>query len=60
VVGFLDRMSLTDIRTLLDKETDSKDLELYIREYGVPINLLFSLLFSSAYSDCFIFFCFTL
>ena len=33
VVGFLDRMKLTDIRTLLNKETDSEDLELYLREY---------------------------
>ena len=33
VVGFLDRMKLTDIRVLLNKETDSEDLELYLREY---------------------------
>jgi len=33
VVGFLDRMKLTDIRTLLNKETVSEDLELYLREY---------------------------
>jgi len=33
VVGFLDRMKLTDIRTLLNKETDLEDLELYLREY---------------------------
>ena len=35
VVGFLDRMSLTDIRTVLNKEPDSEDLELYLREYDV-------------------------
>jgi len=33
VVGFLDRMKLTDICVLLNKETDSEDLELYLREY---------------------------
>jgi len=33
VVGFLYRMKLTDIRILLNKETDSEDLELYLREY---------------------------
>jgi len=33
VVGFLDRMKLTDIHILLNKETDSEDLELYLREY---------------------------
>ena len=33
VVGFLDRMKLTDIRILLNKETNSEDLELYLREY---------------------------
>ena len=37
VVGFLDRMSLTDICTLLNKETDSEDLELYLREYDFLI-----------------------
>jgi len=46
VVGFLDRMSLTNICTLLNKETDSEDLELYLLEYDV-LFLLFvlSLLF---------------
>ena len=32
VVGFLDLMKLTDIRMLLNKETDSEDLELYLCE----------------------------
>jgi len=36
VVGFLDGMKLTDIRTLLNKETDSEDLELYLRECFSP------------------------
>ncbi|KEH33519.1 hypothetical protein MTR_3g045050 [Medicago truncatula] len=33
VVGFLDRMLHTDIRKLLNKEADSEDLELYLREF---------------------------
>ncbi|RHN40827.1 hypothetical protein MtrunA17_Chr8g0359141 [Medicago truncatula] len=33
VVGFLDRMLHTDIRKLLNKEGDSEDLELYLREF---------------------------
>jgi len=44
VVGFLDQMKLTDIRTLLNKETDSEDLELYLREYfsfKLPVLFLF-------------------
>jgi len=49
VIGFLDRMSLTDIRTLLDKETNSEDLKLYIREYGVLINHLHSLFSSGSF-----------
>lgn len=32
VVGFLDRMGRTDIRKLLNKEGDTEDLELYLRE----------------------------
>jgi len=45
VVGFLDRMKLTDIRILLNKETDSEDLELYLREYfrlSVSITVTFN------------------
>jgi len=44
VVDFLDRMKLTDIHTLLNKETDSEDLELYLREYfsfKLPVWFLF-------------------
>lgn len=32
VVCFLDKMFLTDIRKLLDKEGDPKDLDAYLRE----------------------------
>jgi len=44
VVGFLDRMKLIDIRTLLNKETNSEDLEFYLREYfsfKLPVLFLF-------------------
>jgi hypothetical protein len=33
VFGFLDQMLITDILKLLNKEGDSEDLELYLREY---------------------------
>lgn len=33
VVGFLDRMLHTDLWKILNKEGDSEDLELYLREF---------------------------
>jgi len=45
VVGFLDRMKLTDIRILLNKETNSEDLELYLREY-FKLSVLFFVSFN--------------
>jgi len=61
VVSFLDRMKLTDIRTLLNKETDSKDLKLYLREYlsftfSVCLNFLI-LLLTTAFLFFLILFC---
>jgi len=58
VVGFLDRMSLVDIHMLLNKETNSVDLELYLREYDFIIvlcNFCFLVCF-----DCFLSFLFVL